>query len=275
MKKPLTLILTLLLLAQTCILIAAPSSVKAVKTLQQSQDSATPLTNQDVLEMFKANLASEVIVAKINASACRFDTSTAALQKLKDAGVPDAVLLAMVMAHKNAPPANQSSDMPTKSVALKIPNGTPVDIESAFTISSQEVRAGDFISFRVVNPVVIDGLIVVAPGATATARVDKASRGAHFGRAGRLAWTLQDVTAVDGTRIPIQSTGREVGDSHGAKVATQMIVTGALLWPIAPVMLFHGFKRGENAFLPAGKRFEVFVHGDATVKAVTRRSAEY
>src|ERR1051325_1187348 len=133
MKKPLTLILTLLLLAQTCTLIAAPSSAKAVKSLQQSQDSATPLTNQDVLEMFKANLASEVIVAKINASACRFDTSTAALQKLKDAGVPDAVLLAMVRAHKTASPANQSSDMPTKSVTLKIPNGTPVDIESVFT----------------------------------------------------------------------------------------------------------------------------------------------
>ncbi|MGA9996947.1 MAG: hypothetical protein WBP93_16130 [Pyrinomonadaceae bacterium] len=269
MKRSLALILTLLLLAQTCTLLAAPSSQEAVKSLQQSQGSVTPLSNREVLEMFKANLASEVIIAKINSSVCRFDTSPAALQQLKDAGVPDAVLVAMVTAPLSAPSGNQSLDAPEqrKSVALKIPNGTPVDIESAFTVSSQEVKAGDFLSFRVVNPVLINGVTVIAAGATATARVDKSSRGAHFGRAGRLVWTLQDVTAVDGTRIPLQSAGRAVGDSKGAKVATQMIVMGALLWPIAPIVLFHGFKRGENAFIPAGKRFEVFVHGDTTVKA--------
>ncbi|MGB9179144.1 MAG: hypothetical protein WCB68_07840 [Pyrinomonadaceae bacterium] len=274
MKRSLALILTLLLLAQTCTLMAAPSSAVAVKSLQQSQGSVTPLSNREVLEMFKANLASEVIIAKINSSACRFDTSPAALQQLKDVGVPDAVLVAMVTVPVNAP-GNQSSDAPEqrKSVALKIPNGTPVDIESAFTVSSQEVKAGDFLSFRVVNPVLINGVTVIAAGATATARVDKSSRGAHFGRAGRLVWTLQDVTAVDGTRIPLQFAGRAVGDSKGAKVATQMIVMGALLWPIAPIVLFHGFKRGENAFIPAGKRFEVFVHGDTTVKA--KNSAEY
>lgn len=268
MKQSLALILMLLLLAQTSALMAAPSSREAVKILQQSQDSANALSNRDVLEMFKASLAAEVIIAKINASASRFDTSPEALQQLKDAGVPDAVLVAMVTVRKSAPPENQSTASPVepKFVTLKIPNGTPIDIESAFTVSSQEVRTGDFISFRVINPVLIDGVTVIATGATATARVDKSSRGAHFGRAGRLVWTLQDVTAVDGTRIPLKFSGRAVGDSKGAKVATQMIVMGALLWPIAPVVLFHGFKRGENAFIPAGKRFEVFVQGDATVR---------
>lgn len=268
MKQSLALILTLLLLAQTCAILAAPSSQEAAKSLQQSQASATVLSNKDVLEMFKANLSSEVIIAKINSSASRFDTSPAALQQLKDAGVPDSVLVAMIMTRKNVQPSNQSSALPEepKSLTVRIPDGTRIDIESAFTISSQEVRAGDFLSFRVVNPVLIDGVTVIAVGATANARVEKSSRGAHFGRAGRLVWTLQDVTAVDGTRVPLKFSGRAVGDSKGAKVATQMIVMGALLWPIAPVVLFHGFKRGENAFIPAGKRFEVFVQGDATVR---------
>jgi hypothetical protein len=135
----------------------------------------------------------------------------------------------------------------------------------AYTISSQEVRAGELISFRVVNPVMVDGVVVVSVGATATGRVVKASRGGHWGRAGRIAWTMQDVTAVDGTRVPLQSAGRIVGDSKGTKVATQMILTGALLPLIAPVALLHGFKRGENAFVPAGKRFEASVSRDATV----------
>jgi hypothetical protein len=41
-----------------------------------------------------------------------------------------------------------------------------------------------------------------------------------------------------------------------------MVLTGVLLGPFAPIALLHGFKRGENAFIPAGKRFAVFVQGD-------------
>jgi hypothetical protein len=58
-----------------------------------------------------------------------------------------------------------------------------------------------------------------------------------------------------------------VGDSKGARVATQMVVMGALMWPIAPVVLFHGFKRGENAVVPEGKRFDAVVQMGATVRA--------
>jgi hypothetical protein len=30
--------------------------------------------------------------------------------------------------------------------------------------------------------------------------------------------------------------------------------------------MLHGFKRGKDAFIPAGKRYEVFVNGQAVVK---------
>jgi hypothetical protein len=142
-----------------------------------------------------------------------------------------------------------------------------IEVESPFTVSSQNVREGDAISFRVVNPVKVDGVTVIETGATATARVIKASRGGHFGRAGRLAWKMENVTAVDGTRIPLQTSGRIVGDSKGAKVATQMAITAAIMPLIAPVALLHGFKRGENAILPAGKRLEVFAQGEVSVSA--------
>ncbi|MGI9107989.1 MAG: hypothetical protein ACR2G4_17305, partial [Pyrinomonadaceae bacterium] len=194
------------------------------------------------------------------------------LEQLKAEGVPDGVILVMLNASgattapdTAAPPAAAVASPLLETLRVKLPQGTPLDVEMAYAISSQEVRAGELISFRVVNPVLVDGVVVIAVGATATGRVVKASRGGHWGRAGRIAWTMQDVTAVDGTRIPLQSEGRAVGDSKGAKVATQMILTGALLPLIAPVALLHGFKRGENAFVPAGKRFEVSVGSDATV----------
>jgi hypothetical protein len=81
---------------------------------------------------------------------------------------------------------------------------------------------------------------------------------------------MESVTAVDGTRIPLQSVGRIVGDSKAAKVITQTVAMGALLWMVAPVALFHGFKRGENAILPAGKRLEILVQGETFVNGTAR-----
>ena len=251
-------------------LVSAASSRAAAKNVQQSQETVTPLGNRDVLSMVKANLSPDVIIAKIKSSACDFDTTPAALQQLKTDGVPDSVLLAMVMAPKPGTTKSEARAFaePPKNLKVKIPYGTVVEVEAAFTVSSQEVKKGDAISFRVVYPVMAEGVTLIAPGATATARVVKASRGGHFGRAGRLAWSMEYVTAVDGTRIPLQAPGRLVGDSKAAKVVTQTVITGALLWIVAPVALLHGFKRGENAILPEGKRFEVLVQEGATVNVV-------
>ena len=58
--------------------------------------STAPLTNKDVLEMVKAQLPVDVIVAKIHRSSCSFDTSPGTLKDLKSAAVPDAIILAMV-----------------------------------------------------------------------------------------------------------------------------------------------------------------------------------
>jgi hypothetical protein len=270
MKRLISALLLLLLPIQTLPLLAIASAQEAAKSIQAAQPPATALDNQDVLRMVKADFAPETIIAQIKSAPCNFVTSRAALQQLKEEGVPDEVILAMVMAPEGliAGSQSQTSLEPQKKVIVKIPNGLMVEIEAPFTVSSQEVREGDAISFRVVNPVKVDGVMVIAPGATATARVVKASRGGHFGRAGRLAWTMRDVVAVDGTRIPLQASGRLVGDSHGAKVATQMIITGAIFWIAAPAVLLHGFKRGENAILPAGKRLDVSVQGETTVSAL-------
>jgi hypothetical protein len=268
------LLLSLLVAHQASAMPTAARAQEAAKIIQPSQETAAarPLGNADVLALVKAAFAPGVIIAKIKSSACNFETTPAALEQLKAGGVPDAVVVAMLAAPRASAVATETTAPPIVVAAVapeplrvKLPQGTPLDVEMAYTITSQEVRAGELISFRVVNPVLVNGVVVVEVGATATARVVKASRGGHWGRAGRIAWTMQDVTAVDGTRIPLASEGRIVGDSKGAKVATQMIITGALMPLIAPVALLHGFKRGENAIIPAGKRFEVSVSRDATV----------
>lgn len=168
---------------------------------------------------------------------------------------------------------SQSSAVPSLSPQpeqseIKIPDGTPVDIEAPYTLNSMDFKANDKISFRVVNPVKVNGVTLIEQGATATARIDKAKRGGHWGKAGLFVFTMQSVTAVDGSQIPLRTVQvRLRGDSKGAKVATAMIITGALMPLIAPVALLHGFKRGKDAFIPAGKRYSVFVDNSPAIQS--------
>jgi hypothetical protein len=70
-------------------------SAGAHETLVQQP---TLLTDDDILALVKAGLSADVVVAKIKASGCHFDTSLSKLKDLKEAGVPDSVILAMVEA---------------------------------------------------------------------------------------------------------------------------------------------------------------------------------
>ncbi|HKP45286.1 MAG TPA: hypothetical protein VJT50_01690 [Pyrinomonadaceae bacterium] len=161
-----------------------------------------------------------------------------------------------------------ASPAQTKMAVPKIADGTAIEIEAPYTLSSMDFKAGDKISFRVVDPIKVDGVTVIEQGATATGRVERSKRGGHWGKAGLFVWTMESVTAADGSQIPVKpSAVRLRGDSKGAKVATAMIITGAVMPLIAPVALLHGFKRGENAYIPAGKRYTIFTGQDATAKS--------
>jgi hypothetical protein len=173
---------------------------------------------------------------------------------------------------------SQPKPQPSGTRELNIPAGTPLEIETAFTIDSQHVRPEDLISFRVLVPIKLDGVTVVEKYSLVTGRIVEAKRGRHWGRAGRLSWIMQDVVAVDLTRVPLQARDNSSnadntvkGTSHAGQVATEMIVFGSLMWVIAPVVLLQGFKRGENAILPEGKRFIVFVKSDTIVKVLAER----
>ncbi len=73
-------------------------SMFASQDTQTPKSSAKSLTNGDVVDMLKAGLSPEIVIAKINASTCEFDTSPHALEALKTANIPEAVILAVVQA---------------------------------------------------------------------------------------------------------------------------------------------------------------------------------
>ena len=182
-------------------------------------------------------------------------------------------------AANNVQPSPGVSSLEPAFTELKIPAGTPIDIQTSDIISSLDTKAGDLISFRVLVPVKVNDTIVIGNNALVTARIVKAKRAGHWGKAGKLAWTMQDVVAVDLTRVSLTANpdfpgGQQgvTGQSHGAEVATKTAVMGALLAPtivLAPLALMQGFKRGEQAVIPEGRRFVVYVQKDTIVRVPT------
>ena len=73
---------------------AGVSILMALAAVIGAQGTAT-LTNDDVIKMVRAQLATGIIVTTIESSSARFDVPPAGLIALKDAGVADSLVQAM------------------------------------------------------------------------------------------------------------------------------------------------------------------------------------
>ena len=237
-----------------CLLCVLPLSAQTPATAP-----VQALRNEDIGQMLDAKLAPALIVAKIKVSPCAFDTGIAALQTLKAQGAPDEVLLAMV---NSAQPSVTNATR-----AVKIPDRTPIALMPMQAISSEEVQKGDLITFRVAHSVKISDVVVIEEGALAFGRVTLSTQGRSFGRAGKLDWAMEDVTAVDKNKVPLTFARHISGKSKGGTATATAVATGLLFPPLA---LLSGFTRGKPAILPAGHVFEAFTNGEATVNVTTK-----
>jgi hypothetical protein len=242
-----------------------------------------------ILFLFFALLVCEVkLVAQ---SAAHLPAATETIQQSQSANA-DTV---PAKADDSVEPVNSKSQA-QNPITIKIPAGTPIEVEVAYTVSSLDIRPGELLSFRVLIPVIVDGVTAIEKDALVTARVTLGMRGGHWGKAGRLAWVMEDVVAVDNTRVLLDpathsrnealwslerkskegrtdtqlSQGSVKGTSHKGEVTTKTIIAAAIFPPLAPLALMNGFRRGENAVLPEGKRFVVAVRNESSVSATRK-----
>ena len=87
-----------------------------------------------------------------------------------------------------------------------------------------------------------------------------------------LAWEMEYVVAVDGTRIPIQVSGESKGNNRSFAVAGGAIATGALIFPYtSPVGLIWGLKKGDEAVLRGSRSFKAVVRTNSDVGGIPPR----
>ena len=151
---------------------------------------------------------------------------------------------------------------PVTKVISVVPDGTEVDLKLAETVSSARAMEGQRIRFTVAKDVTIDGYVVIQTGALAIGTITKASPKKWAGRSGKLEMSLQNVTAVDGTKIDLSGNRGGSGDSHVGRMVTGMVITSIFTFGgSALFLLMHG----KDLVIPEGSGATTFTIGTAKV----------
>jgi hypothetical protein len=211
------------------------------------------LTNDDVLAMHRRHPGTDLILKKIKSTPCGFDTSPDALQKLKASGISDKVILAMM----EAPVASDASERRAQeTVAVKIPDGTAIEVELKESVSPEEVQEGAIVEMSAAEDLVVDGVPVIQRGSAARARILGVRQPGPRGGGGEVAWFMQDIVSTTGDRIPVTFAAKQPGNNRTRNFEGY------------PFFLSE-FRREGPAIKAGDKRFRVVVHGD-TVLNVSR-----
>jgi SH3 domain-containing protein len=221
--------------------VATPASAPA--------EPASLITNVNVMKMQGDHAAPDEIVAKINSSRCDFDTTPEGVHRLKQAGVSDRIVLAMLHAPAAFPLVFPDG---TATSEATVPNGTSVEVAVSSDASATGLQEGSIVEMAVAKDVVIGGVTVFARGAEARARI-MAVRRAGLGSSGEVVWFMQDIQAASGERIPAnfapsQEAAITVGDFAG--------------YPF----FMSEFRKNGPAIAASGDRFTAVVSGNILVR---------
>ncbi len=156
-----------------------------------------------------------------------------------------------------APPSPADSPAAAAACCL-IPSGTLVEIELTRLVSSRLDREGEHFPLRLAADLQVDGVVVVAAGATGQGEVIDAAAGGIAGRPGKLVLAARSLD-IGAVRLPLRSfrlagAGR---DDSKAIMAVMMAST-------AVGILAMGVQ-GGNIDFPAGTRAIAKVAADTFI----------
>ena len=105
-----------------------------------------------------------------------------------------------------------SSNICAPLLAENLPAGTAIQLRLNQTLSGATAQTGSFVALSVVSDVVINGVTLVKAGAQAEGQVSSAKKAGMIGQPGSVGITVTTVTAVNGTKIPVQAISSAEGD---------------------------------------------------------------
>jgi hypothetical protein len=232
--------------------------IRAVQSHPAPNRIVSALTNEDILLMYTKHPGSGLILKKIRSSRCAFDTSPESLQKLEATGLSDKVILAML----EAPVASGTSPQRApETFEVKIPDGTPVEVELNGNVSSEEAQDGTIEGMSAAEDLVVNGVPVILRGSAARARIMAVRQPGPHGGSGEVAWFMQNIVAISGDHIPVTFASKQPGNNRTRNFERY------------PFFLSE-FHIGGPAIKAADRRFRTVIHGDTVLSVPQSLTAD-
>jgi len=147
-------------------------------------------------------------------------------------------------------------------------SGTPVFVVVESSITSETVKEGDLVYFRVMRPVIVDDVVVISTGEKVTAKVTEVEEASGWGKRGNLTVRVDSTTSVDNQAVFLSGTQRREGEGKGGTATVVGVGLGLLCLPAA---LFGFAVTGEEGRLPSGYEIKAYVDVDYKINLAKAR----
>ncbi|HIU63734.1 MAG TPA: hypothetical protein IAB06_01660 [Candidatus Avacidaminococcus intestinavium] len=147
---------------------------------------------------------------------------------------------------------------------VNLPKDTLVKVAFLQELRSKENRVGDAVRFKVEENVYVDNVLALPKGAIGTGNIQKIVPARSFGRDARIDIAFTDITAIDGTKVPVF-----VGDLAKQEAKTAAGAAGASIGGmivLGPIGAIGGaFVTGKSMVIPVGSTTFVQVSDDTHI----------
>ena len=156
---------------------------------------------------------------------------------------------------------------------VSLPQGTGVEIELLQDVSSETMKAGQIISFKLVRPIELKGETLLPAGAPATGTVETVRTARKWGKSGAFNLTLQPLKLADGTLVHIDfyrpQRKSEKAEKVGGGIVEATVGTfyEPYIFPLIPLALIGASRKGKPFTIRSGERYLVYVTSTETTPA--------
>lgn len=155
----------------------------------------------------------------------------------------------------------QSDFAQVTAQSVAVPRGTGVEIELLQDVSSDSLKAGQSIPFKLVRPIELNGETLLPATTPATGIVATVRKSGQWRKSGAFDLTLQPLKLVDGTLVHLDFYRPRRRGERMEKAGTSIGATMyfAYYFPLIPVALIAQARKGKPFVIRSGERYLVYV----------------
>lgn len=150
---------------------------------------------------------------------------------------------------------------------VNVPKDSLIKIRTLSRIDSAKSRVGDFVAFKVVDDVYINGYLAIPRGTQGRGQITQVQQKANFGRDAQVEIAFDAVEALDGTYVKTLLGEKAKEHTRSLALAAGASVAGlAILGPIG--IVGGAFVHGQEVVIPTGTDMFIQTAADAQLYGV-------